>query len=366
MIDESFIFEVLIYAALIIIPVVLLILWWRTYHLNTFDTVVAFTGGLGSGKSFLSVDTALRLLRRNRWRVWLHNLFSRKSKRWERPRLYSSIPVRISRKEWATELTDGHLLLQERITPRSVVFLDEIGGYCSQFDYKAVNSAAFDEFVRFFRHYTRGGYIVCNDQCSENIVLQVRRRLNTVYNLMTFRKWFFGRIYTVKVRNISISEEIKTVEEGMTEESYRYLFGFMPFFKRYDTHCYAGRYEVVPDAEPTTYEELPTLRVLRMSKRPVQDLDTRLERAFRASVDVQDAQKNELFEPCSRLRFLGKFAKIQETFSNLLQKGKARCIMMVLPLMESCWCRNHTKCKGGFVRKPSEKKPDASDVDSTD
>lgn len=307
------IYEVLIYAAIITVIVIAVILWWRSYKLTTFDTVVAFTGGLGSGKSFLSVDTALRLLRRNRWRVWLHNLFSRKSKRWERPRLYSSIPVRVSSREWATELTDGHLLLQERIVPRSVVYLDEIGGYCSQFDYRAVNSAAFDEFVRFFRHYTRGGYIVCNDQCSENIVLQVRRRLNTVYNLMTFRKWFFGRFYTVKVRNISISEEIKTVEEGMTEDSYRYLIGFMPFLKRYDTHCYAGRYEVVPDVEPVTYTSLPTLRVLRMSKRPVQDLDVRLVRASRDNVDVQNAQPIELDRALGRSRFCANLPNLKKS-----------------------------------------------------
>ena len=175
----------------IILFVVVGVIAWKVFHsyrLNTYDTVIAFTGGLGSGKSFMSVQMAVRLLKRKRREVFFHNLFHGKKDRREKPLLYSSIPVKVSRKEMAVQLTDKHLLLQRHIVRGSVVFLDEIGGYCSQFDYRAVNADVFDEFVRFFRHYVQG-YLICNDQCSENIVLQVRRRLNTVYNLMGFRKW---------------------------------------------------------------------------------------------------------------------------------------------------------------------------------
>lgn len=38
-----------------------------------YDTVIAYTGGLGSGKSFMSVKMAKKLLRKNRRKVKRHN-----------------------------------------------------------------------------------------------------------------------------------------------------------------------------------------------------------------------------------------------------------------------------------------------------
>lgn len=239
----------------ILIVIFAVILWKvaRSYRLNTYDTVLAFTGGLGAGKSFLSVLKARQLLKKMRRKVWLMNLFRKKKEKLEKPMLYSSIPVRVSKKEMAVELTSDHLLLQRKITRYSVVFVDEIGGFCSQFDYRAKNSEIWDEFVRYFRHYVQG-YLICNDQCSENIVLQVRRRLNTVYNLMGFRKFLF--VYWVRVRNITVSEEIKTVEEQNTEDNMRLLIGILPLFKAYDSHCYSVRYDPVPALPDKRHEDM--------------------------------------------------------------------------------------------------------------
>ena len=250
----------------IILFVILIVILWRiasSYRLKTFDTVLAFTGGLGSGKTFLSVQQARRLLRKKRFKVKLHNTFHPKD-RLPRPLLYSSIPVRVSRDEMAVKLTADHLLLQKQIVLNSVVFIDEVGGFCSQFDYKATNSAIFDEFVRFFRHYVQG-YLIVNDQCSENIVLQVRRRLNTVYNLMGFRT-FLGLIYWLRVRNISVSEEIKTIEEQNTEDNMKLLIGLLPHFRAYDTHCYHCRYVGVPKALEHVHVTMSMMDILTMSK----------------------------------------------------------------------------------------------------
>ncbi len=266
----------------ILIIVILTIILWRlftSYRLNTYDTVVAFTGGLGSGKSFLSVQTAIKLLRRKRREVKWKNAFRKKgSPKLPTPLLYSSIPVQISKREAAVILTEKHLTMQEKLVEGSVCFIDEIGSFCSQFDYKAKNADIFDEFIRFYRHYTKNGFIVCNDQCSENIVLQVRRRLNTVYNLMGFRKWF-GLFYTVKVRNISVSEEIKTIEEQDTEDNMTTLFGLIPFRRRYDTHCYSPRYGYVPEGGADRHKTLKKLDILRLPKETVRTLDSRIEQA---------------------------------------------------------------------------------------
>ena len=57
---------------IIIAAVILLIILWKCYKIK-YDTVIAFTGGLGSGKSFLSVSMAVKLLRKNRRKVKWHN-----------------------------------------------------------------------------------------------------------------------------------------------------------------------------------------------------------------------------------------------------------------------------------------------------
>jgi len=282
----------------IIFVIIVGVFLWRvfsSYRLTTYDTIVSFTGGLGSGKTLMSVDMAIKLLHRKRREVWRKNLFRKKGDKLPRPRLYSSIPVRISKKEMAAVLTDKHLTLQEKIVSNSVVFIDEIGSFCSQFDYKAKNADIFDEFIRFYRHYTKGGFIVCNDQCSENIVLQVRRRLNTVYNLMGFRKWF-GIFYTVHVRNISVSEEIKTIEEQNAEDNTRILFGLLPFGRKYDTWCYAPRYEYVPDVEPEHHVEFTKLDILRLPKKELLTLDTRIQAEKRRRADAEIDRKEAEIE----------------------------------------------------------------------
>lgn len=271
----------------IIIAIIAVILLLKTYRLDTRDTVIAFSGGLGSGKTFLSVRTALRALRWSRilWRLdkLLHPV-SRKHD--PKPELYSSIPIRtvtgiLRKKEtFSHKLTPEILLLQERIPPRSVVMIDEIGSFMSQFEYRAVNADRLDEFVRLFRHYTLGGKFICNDQCSENIVLQVRRRLNTVYNLMRFRKLPLLPVWHCRVRNILISEEIKTVQtERHAEDEFQILLGLMPpkNRKNYDTYCYSRRYLRLWKTRTGRYTELkkddllknPTVKVVDRIEHPL-------------------------------------------------------------------------------------------------
>ena len=321
---------------IIIIIIVFFIILLKSYRIK-YDTIIAFTGGLGSGKSHLSVKKSLKLLKKNRFKVKVLNMKNyikyklkivENYSKIEIPLLYSSIPVRVKSSsfkllvanvthyqlsndgykwlnnelkakeeklvkkgslipvdfcvkvpkkyikkyyEMSTELTDNHLLLQTKLREKCVVFIDEIGSYCSQFEFNNSNAkGAFNEFCRLFRHYTKGGYMVVNDQCSENIVLYVRRRLNTVFNLMNFRPRF-KLFYNVQCRNINISEEIKTVvNDDNTEDSMRYLFGVLLSKKTYDTYCYSVRYVTVPQVTETTFSELKKHSLLEIS--PVRKL----------------------------------------------------------------------------------------------
>lgn len=255
---------------LILIALFLLGWWLLKPYIISYDTVCAFTGGLGSGKSLMSVKMALKLLRKNRMKVKWHNLFHKN--KIEKPLLFSSIPLRVSRKEWALQLREEHLLLSARLPEKCVVFIDEIDQFASQFEFKEPNILEnFNEWARLFRHYTKGGYMVCNAQSSDNIVLQIRRRMNTVFNLMQFKKHFF-RFYTVRIRNITIAEDIKTIEEENAEDNTSRAFGYIPFLRRYDTYCYSDRYNSVPFTQEYVYCSMKLNTFIRAPKNKVKPM----------------------------------------------------------------------------------------------
>ena len=212
---------------LIIVFIVCLVLAKKHYSIK-YDTVIGFSGGLGSGKSYESVKLSIKLLNRNRKAVRRKNFwtkfFNLKRPLLEKPLLYSSIPVRISRKEWSIPLTSNHLLLVDKQVPRSITFIDEIGSFINQREYNHINGSNFDEFIRFYRHYHLGGYLIVNDQASGNIVNFARRRMNHIYNLFDFKP-FLHFFYSYKVRLINISDDIKSVETETSDEQYRVVHG---------------------------------------------------------------------------------------------------------------------------------------------
>lgn len=254
---------------LILIAAIVIVVIIRPYILK-YDTVLAFTGGLGSGKSFLSVITALRLLRRSRVKTRVYNLFHPRS-RLPLPTLYSNIPIKISRKEYSTVLTDKVLTLQESIIKGSIVLLDEVDGFANQFAWENPNisklvkydkntkeynvtSGLFDDFCRFFRHYYASPvaepHLILNTQAVGNINLAIRRRMNVVYTLSSFKIYrlplflsFLG-IYAVNCHRNDMSDE--TIVNQYSEENERLILGLMPLYRHYDTHCYSGRASKIP------------------------------------------------------------------------------------------------------------------------
>lgn len=321
--------------SIIILLVAIFLIWLvLKVYFEKFDTVIAYTGGLGSGKTFKGVQQSIKLLRRVRFSVKFNNLKNRiynifhcekKSIIKDTPRLYSSIPIFIKQKrrkfklynlvklkyrfwleynqnnefkidryikredfeelkaknivldinidkyiESSLELTVEHLLLQEHIGYRPIVFLDEIGGFVSQYEYNNPNVIyALDEFIRLFRHYTKGGYLICTEQCSDSICKPIRVRLNKVFNLMNF-KGYFNLFYKVNIRELSLSEDIKTIEEQNSEENMKVTIGLFPLRKRYDTYCYSERYNSVPYSKISeVFDGLKRYSLLKVPKRIV-------------------------------------------------------------------------------------------------
>lgn len=284
---------VLILGVIAVLLILFLII--KPYFIK-YDTVVAFTGGLGTGKSFMSVQTAIRELKKNRWKTKFYNFkqFIKRKPKLEKPLLYSSIPIRISKNEMSVVLNGDMLTLQEGFVKGSVVFIDEVDVFANQFAYANQNiiecankkdlkakrdgnedfdSGLFDEEIRLFRHlYSSPACeckLVCNSQATSNITTIIRRRMNTVFVLSRFRKYripilsLFIVPYTVEVRNITITDEITNMSDNNAEDNMRIHIGIMPRKKRYDTHCYIHRADTIPVKYPKKWQKLTTERLLK-------------------------------------------------------------------------------------------------------
>ena len=180
---SSDVFAFIIFAIILIVGCVITYKILRYNLKHKTEIITAFTGGLGSGKTNLSVDKAKYLINRNRrklkrvirWRKFRNRILFWKTPKnvvFDRPILLSNIPVVVYRPskiriwlcklfrfkkpeiEYSTRLTKEMLLLQTSIPQGSVVLLDEIGAWSSQFQFNDDNVIkVFDEFVRLFRHY---------------------------------------------------------------------------------------------------------------------------------------------------------------------------------------------------------------------
>lgn len=302
----------------------------KPYFLK-YDTTLAITGGLGSGKTLTTIKTAVILIRKQRflkYKVYnfligifnffrkLHNkrrqkyndrLYNKlenkkidtktyhlkfkpirplKTKR-KKPQLYSNIPIHYKKhwwsrkREWNKTLKASHILCLEEMEEFSVVVIDEMPQFINQFNWnEELIQKNVNEWITFFRHYI-GGYLIVNSQSIDDIVVQVRRKLNQATWCYDFKKWFFGLFYTIRMCDVMLGDQFATMSSTFIEENTKLHFGLFPPKDTYDTRCYSNRYKdniykkVKADKR---YKKLKTNQVLRLQKyiSPLDDTTTEL------------------------------------------------------------------------------------------
>jgi len=302
---------------------------FKPYFLK-YDTTLAITGGLGSGKTLTAVKTGVILLRKQRfWKYKVYNFFHVKirnafvrsinkhrnkynlkmrqkyedskatiklkqkkilplnAKR-KKPMLYSNIPIHFktklfsSKREWNKTLTAPHILLLKEIEEYSVVIIDEMPQFINQFNWNVeLIQKNVNEFITFFRHYI-GGYMITTSQSIDDVVVQIRRKLNQCTWCYDFKKHFFGLFYTIRMCDIMLGDQVSTVSTSFIEDNTKLHFGLFPPKRTYDSRCYSGRYANVYEKvkkEPR-WKNLKTNKVLRLQQyeSPLDDVRTEEEK----------------------------------------------------------------------------------------
>lgn len=270
----------------IIILVAFVVLFW--FFINPYmikhDNVTLITGAPGTGKDVTLVPLALKQYKNNLRHFYVRSYIGKvlplkRFKDLEKPILMSNLPICTKGffkiRDLSYRLTKDVVLLNARVPMGSVLYISEFGSFASQFDFDNPNALYnLDEFMRFIRQYLKGGYLFLNDQSSDNVLLQVRRRVGTLYNCLEFHK--FGIIHWNKIRKITISEDIKSIETGNSEDrdnTSNHFGVFNPFRPLYDKWAFSERYATVPKREFKKFEsmkvnELLTLPVWERRKVP--------------------------------------------------------------------------------------------------
>lgn len=224
------------------------------------DTVALYTGGLGSGKTLVGVTDSIRMLKRNRLKVLWHNFWHRKNKK-PLPLLYSSIPIQISKKEKSIDLKTEHILMQERVVEKSVLFIDEVSLFLNSFETVITNKnvKTVEEFATLFRHYTKGGYLIMTTQNTSKCNYVIRYCCNEAYQLSEFNTIpVIHLIYWHRIRHITLTDDIKTIEQGHSEDNSSIRIGIFGR-RKYDTYAFSERYNTVPNGNTTTSNTLKRL-----------------------------------------------------------------------------------------------------------
>lgn len=236
------------------------------------NALTAFVGTMGTGKTKIAVDKALGQLRKQRikWYIRKYIPIHRRSycKGWKallpfelrkeknpKPQLYSNIPIRLKGSKMSIKLTKEYLIPKikysdehkywlycKQIIPNSIVLIDEIGQFASQYDWEVDNvKNGLTPLVRFCRHW--GITLYVTDQTADSIAKGIRSRLGMIYFLNDFRKPFY-LFYKVRTIPMIIAEDNTGTTSQNKGDNLKYFFGWLGRkCKHYDSLCNSELYK---------------------------------------------------------------------------------------------------------------------------
>jgi hypothetical protein len=251
----------IIIIGLIILTVFVLLNYFTQKRLPK-NTLVGFTGSLGSGKTYLGVREALKHYKHTRMLITF-GIIKTKVK----PQFLSNIPIRIGKNKWTEILTYEHLTGITAIPEYSTLFIDEFGQFASQYDFDNPFVMQYlQKFLRLFRHWT-DGKLIFTDQSSSNIVKALRTRMNQVYHLSDFRRTliFFFRVNVQELHFVEDGIQSITTQTEMSDLPF--FFGYLPFKyltflnptkKKYDSRCYSITYKPIRFHNPDKWDKYKT------------------------------------------------------------------------------------------------------------
>lgn len=265
------------YLIILAIIVAVVIYIYIKFRRQKEGTTLCFGGGLGTGKTFNGTMRALKFLRkaRRKWKrinypffswLWLWIPYFNKKRlkneyyNTDKPMLYSSYPIIVnpSKKnfELSQKLTNDIMFERVTIPFGSQVVRDEFSKWINQFNYNEAYSETLDDHITYWRHYHGDdSHLIVIDQATDNIPLQVRRKLNMAI-ICQKTKHYLKFIHITYYKAIQLIDDIKNVEnveknDSDTDDKTLKIITFS-FKRRYDSRYASNRYWYVDHNERHT------------------------------------------------------------------------------------------------------------------
>lgn len=222
------------------------------------ETIIAFIGGLGSGKTLNGANRSIKLYKQN-LEKWKQDKDGSPA-----PILVSNIPLRFKFKGKtynSINLNKEIITLKQRLPNGSITFMDEIGTIANQFDWnKQEVKNELTEFIRLYRQYTKGGYIVITEQTLDSIVKPIRDRINAiVYCLKTNT---FLKLASTQYCVLRFTQQIDSyTADSLDNLRQRNLFILK---KHYDTFAYSTRYVEITKNKPVDIVQQDSTKVKKI------------------------------------------------------------------------------------------------------
>lgn len=211
------------------------------------DNVYFVSGGVKTGKTFVSVALAIKTYKKN-VRHWylscvlygLLYLFTRHPRfkdETKKPMLYSNIPLRYVK---YNPLTIDIIERKVRIPNKSVVLIDETSLLADSmlFKDKTIN----DElmlFYKLFAHYTHGGTCIANSQAIADNHYSLKRCMSHYLYINKRTKYPFISLFNVREMIYSADGSAINSVTGDIELSCMVIFFLNKYYKYYDCYCYS-------------------------------------------------------------------------------------------------------------------------------
>ena len=240
----------------LILSITILIFYFKFNSFRRFPNVLLISGGVKSGKSFVSITIVKRLLFKQRFKVFLFNtlfylpkFFLNKCFKthyilWHRlPVLYSNIPLY---KIKYYPLTTSVLRRDVTIIPKSIILIDECFFTADSMSFKDPKlNDDLSEFVKLFGHMSHGGYLIMNTQSLSDLHYAFKRSIGDFYYI--YRRIKFPFFSFVKIKQIYCLDGSTVNDSTFSFNDYSMLI-FNRNYKLYDCYCYS----CLTDSKPLT------------------------------------------------------------------------------------------------------------------
>lgn len=271
---------------IIIIIIGVIVFLYIKYRKPKQNTLLCYSGTNGGGKTFNATHDIRKFYRKatRKWRSvnypifyvlidWIP-YFHRKRicnefYGLDKPKIYSNYPIIIKKTrkhlELSEPITNEIMFLEKSIPFGSQVIIDEFSSWIDQFNYNNRYSATLNDHIQKWRHYHGDlSHFICIDQCTNNIPLQVRYRLNQAI-LCKRTQHYFGFIHITSYKCIELADDIKSVElldndKADTEDKTLKLIRF-GFKRYYDSRAWSNRYWYVDFNDINTKYSCSPLKV---------------------------------------------------------------------------------------------------------